>query len=337
MRAFPVVPTRHDGEGPPSPPPSVTPDLFRGPPGTNGNAARLQHEPRGFPFPARWMPEPVRHDGKWGGAALACLLLAGCAAAPSAGGGGIVSTNPCADAMLVELVPHNRIAAISHYSQDPASTSIDPALARRFRATTGAAEEVVALKPDLVIASSFTQPATREAYARAGLKTLYLDSPVTIDASKAQVRQLAEAVSAPAAGAAMTARIDAAVTKAQWNGPSTPALLWIGGNLVSGGGNLLDEMMTRAGFANQAARYGVRFTAYLPMERVIADPPAVMLVPDTQGRDSNSRAAEMRRRALAHLGGVREAAFSRRLVNCGGPVIVAAMQRLSTIRRGTPQ
>jgi iron complex transport system substrate-binding protein len=334
MRAFPVVPTRHDGEGPPSPHPSVTPDLFRGPPGGHAKAARLQRKPRRSPFAARWMPEQVRHDGKWGGAVLACLLLAACAAPVSPGrGGGIVSTNPCADAMLVELVPPARIAAISHYSQDPAASSIDLPLARRFRATAGAAEEVIAMRPDLVIASSFTSPSTREAYARAGLRTLYLDSPVTIEASKAQVRELAAAVGAQAGGDAMIARIDRAVTQAQWKGATTPALLWIGGNLVSGGGNLLDEMMTRAGFSDHAAHYGLQFTGTLPMERVIADPPRVMLVPDTAGRDSSSRAAQMRRRALAHIGGVREAAFPRRLVNCGGPVIVRAMARLAEIRR----
>jgi iron complex transport system substrate-binding protein len=266
-------------------------------------------------------------------AALLCLAAAGCAAQPSAHGGGIVSLNPCADAMLVELVPHDRITAISHYSQQPAATSIPIDIARRFRSNAGTAEEVVALRPALVIASSFTQPATREAFARAGLKTLYLDSPVTIEASKAQVTELAAALGAEAAGRAMNARIDRAVTDAQWKGPSTPALLWINGNMVSGGGNLLDEMMTRAGFSDHAAHYGLQFTGYLPMERVIADPPKVMLVPDTAGRDASSRAAEMRRRALAHLGGVREAAFPRSLVNCGGPVIANAMKRLAQVRR----
>ena len=43
---------------------------------------------------------------------------------------------------------------------DPAATSIPIDLARRFRATTGTAEEVVAMRPELVIASSFTSPAT---------------------------------------------------------------------------------------------------------------------------------------------------------------------------------
>jgi len=267
------------------------------------------------------------------GAALLAALAGGCAPA-ARGGGGIVSTNPCADAMLVELVPHGRIAAISHYSQDPAATSIPLDLANRFRGTRGTAEEVVAMRPDLVIASSFTSPATRAAYARAGLRTLYLDSPVTIDASKAQVTELAAALGAADKGRAMNAAIDRAVAAAASSGPRVPALVWIGGNMVSGEGNLLDEMLRRAGFSNQAAHYGLQFTGTLPTERVVADPPRVMLVPDGQGRDAASRAAELRRRALAHARGrVVQETFPRNLVSCGGPVIVRAMHRLAEIRR----
>lgn len=267
-------------------------------------------------------------------AALLCLALAGCAAPPSAGGGGIVSTNPCADAMLVELVPPERIAALSHYSQDPAATSIPLEIARRFRTTRGTAEEVIAMRPDLVVASSFTLPSTREAYARAGLKTLYLDSPATIEGSKAQVTQLAAAVGAGPAGVAMNARIDRAVAAATGSEPPVPALVWIGGNLVSGGGTLLDEMLVRAGFSDHAAHYGLQFTGTLPIEQVVIDPPRVMLVPDEPGRDADSRAAQMRARALAHARTpVAQARFPRSLVNCGGPVIARAMTRLAEIRR----
>ena len=119
------------------------------------------------------------------------LLSAACSPAGSDQRGGIVSTNPCADAMLVRLVAPERIAAISRYSHDPGATSLPLGLARRFRATAGTAEEVIALRPSLVLASSFTPASTRQAYARAGLRTLYLDSPTTVTASIAQVREVA--------------------------------------------------------------------------------------------------------------------------------------------------
>lgn len=266
-------------------------------------------------------------------AALLCLCLAGCAAPPPRGGG-IVSTNPCADAMLVELVPAERIAAISHYSHDSASSSIAPEVAARYRGTTGTAEEVVAMRPDLVVGSSFTASSTREAFARAGLKVLYLDSPTTVDASKAQVTELATAVGAVREGQAMNARIERAVAAAARSDAPVPAIIWIGGNLASGGGNLVNQMLALAGFEDRAAHYGLQFTGYLPIEQVAVDPPRVMLVPDRAGRDASSRAAEMRRRVLAHFGArVTEAEFPRSLVNCGGPVIARALDRLAEVRR----
>ena len=259
------------------------------------------------------------------------LLLAGCSPARAPGGGGIVSTNPCADAILIDLVPANRIAAISHYSQDPGATSIDLSVANRFASTTGTAEEVIALKPDLVLTSSFTPASTRNAYERAGLKTLLLDSPVTIEASKAQVMQIASALGAEARGRALNARIDTAVAAAlplERKGKDPSALLFIAGNLVNGSGTLLDELLTKAGFRDAAIDYGLAFTGTLPIETIVAKPPRVILTPGP------SRTATLRTRVLARTGAnTVEAAFPRTLVNCGGPTIMPAITRLAAIRR----
>ena len=266
------------------------------------------------------------------------LLLAGCSAPvkPHAGGGAplrIVSTNPCADAMLVELVSPDRIAAISHYSQDPAATSMPLEVANRFATTAGTAEEVIALNPDLVLTSSFTPASTRNAYDRAGLKTLLLDSPTTVEASKAQITQVALAVGEEARGRALNARINRALASAlpqpvPGKDRQPSALLFIVGGLASGSGNLLDELLTRAGFRNAAADYGLAFTGNLPIETIAAHPPRVILTPGP------SRTAALRARVLtATRAGTIEAAFPRTLVNCGGPTIIPAITRLAAIRR----
>lgn len=257
------------------------------------------------------------------------LCLAGCAPAAGVSRGGIVSLNPCADQLLLALVPPRRIAAISHYSREAGATSLPLDIARRFRVTGGTAEEVIALAPDLVVASSFTPPATRAALARAGLRALYLDSPTSIAASKSQVRDLARAVGAAAPGAALNARIDAGVRAARTSGVAVPALLYISGDLATGAGTLLDEMMRVAGFRDAAADYGLSMTGTLPVETILAHPPAVILAPDAGGRT-----AALRQRVLARSGAlVRLAMFPRALINCGGPTIPAALARLAAIRR----
>jgi iron complex transport system substrate-binding protein len=282
-------------------------------------------------------------------------LLALAACAPETAGGGIVSVNPCADAMLVRLVAPDRIAAISHYSQDPAATSIPLAEAKRFRATAGTAEEVIALRPGLVLASTFTPAATRDAYARAGLRVLLLDSPVTVAGSVAQVREVAAAVGEQARGEALVQEIadslkhpprrrrGSSFGPAHWEGQPSPtqtvatgprpspgkigepaALLLLSGDLANGSGTLLDELMLHAGLRNAAADYGLRYTGRVPLEVLAARPPAVVIAPDGGGRT-----AALRRQLLPM---VPQASFPRALINCGGPAIPPALARLRAIR-----
>lgn len=260
---------------------------------------------------------------------LVLALLGGCTAQAVPRGGGIVSTNPCADAMLVEMVPANRIAAISYYSQDPGASSIPVDLARRFRATAGTAEEVIALHPDLVVVDSLTPLASRGAYARAGLNVLMLGWPVTIADSRAQVMQVARAVGAVDKGRAMVARIDAALAAAapsrRVSVPGT--LLYLSGNLATGPGTLLDELMTRAGLRNAALDYGLARTGTIATEALIVRPPALVLTPSLSTRPAQ-------RRAQVLAGRSRMAIFPRSLINCGGPTIVPALARLAAIRDG---
>ena len=291
-----------------------------------------------------------------GGAGMIAVLVTGCA--QPATRGGIVSVNPCADALLVRLVAPERIAAISHYSQDRAATSIPLGVARRFRATGGTAEEVIALRPSLVLASTFTPAATRDAYRRAGLRVLFLDSPVTVAASVAQVREVAAAVGEARKGEEMAEsitdalrlqrRLEPSCDGAGCDGSRSPservpnapqpslgpsprapsALLLISGDLANGSGTLLDELMTRAGLRNAAADYGLRYTGRVPLEVLAAKPPAIVIAPDRGGRT-----AALRRTLLPDTP---QATFPRQLINCGGPSIPSALARLRAIRASLP-
>lgn len=259
-------------------------------------------------------------------AILSALLLGACAQAPAARVGGIVSTNPCADAILVRLVGPERVSAISHYSHDPGATSLPLEVAKRYPATAGTAEEVIALKPALVLADSFAPAATLAAYRRAGLKIVVLDSPVTVAASIAQVRQVAAAADARDGGEVMVREIESALERssdARGLGPKPAALFYIVGDLASGSGNLIDELLNRAGLRNAAADYGLAFTGTLPVETLLAKPPGVVI------STGEGRSAELRRGLLPN---VREARFPRTLINCGGPSIPAALARLRAIR-----
>lgn len=262
------------------------------------------------------------------GVVVALLLLTGAATAQPRR---IVSMNPCVDAILMEVADPVQIAGISHYSKDPRATSITMAQAARFTATSGTAEEVVALAPDLVISGPHVEPATINALRRLGIPLVQVGVPDTIAQSRAQVRAVAAAAGHPARGERLVARIDAAVAAAQVGGPPVPALIWLGGGLVPGSATLADDMMRASGFRNISADYGLKVWDVLPLEQLLARPPRVLLT--TGDIDASDRM--LGHPALRHLDGrVAVRAWPQRLLNCGGPTVIEAVNRLAAVRSG---
>lgn len=255
---------------------------------------------------------------------VATLLLASpAAAAPQR----IISTNPCVDAVLVAVADAGQIAAISHYSKDPAATSIPLPVAARFAATSGTAEEIVALRPDLVLAGAHEAPATIAALRRLGVKVQMFGVADTLAAARGQVAAIAAAVGRPERGAALLARIDGAVAAARRPGPPVPALIWQGDGLVPGPGTLADELLRIAGFRNASAGYGLKMWDVLPLEQLAARPPRV-LFSDARNDERISRHPILRRLA----GRVVMAPFHERLISCAGPTIIPALARLQAAR-----
>ena len=258
---------------------------------------------------------------------LACvvLLLTACASPPPPAPRGqqptIVSLNPCTDAILAEVADPAQILAMSHYSHDPRASSMDPAAARRFRAIGGTAEEVAALAPDLVVGSSFIDPATRAALGDLGLRVQTFASPATVEESVAQVRALAALAGHPDRGEALVRRIEAAVAAPP--GPPVEAALWQGGGIVPGKGTLVSDLMQRAGLSGYAEAHGMAQGDYLSLEQIAADPPALLLV---AGEERGQRHP-----LLARIPGLKVASFEPRLFYCGGPSIPKAMERLRAI------
>ncbi|MFM7349954.1 MAG: ABC transporter substrate-binding protein, partial [Erythrobacter sp.] len=143
----------------------------------------------------------------------------------------IVSLNPCLDAILVEVAPPAQVLALSHYSRDPGSSSIPAGVAARFGVTGGTAEEVIAARPDLVLASIYIPQPTKAALERAGLKVATFGSPTTVAESLAQVREVAALAGRKAEGEALARRIAAPPAPA---GAPIDTLLWQPGEIVAG-------------------------------------------------------------------------------------------------------
>ena len=189
-----------------------------------------------------------------------------------------MSLNPCLDGILVAVADPGQIAALSHWSRE-SSQSTFAVSARRYPFTWGSAEEVVALRPDLVLTSGIAWSGLDTLLPRLGIRRESFTVPDTVEESLTQIRRVSALVGHSDRGEALVVRIRAAIVAAgpRPGQPRLRALIYEHNGLASGPGTLVDELMRRAGFDNLAAAYGMRATGEVPLERVVAEPPQVLL------------------------------------------------------------
>jgi len=264
----------------------------------------------------------------------------------------VVSLFPCVDAILLRIADPGQIAGLSRLAHEAEVSTVATA-AGPYPSVGDNAEALLALRPDLVVVSRYTARPTLQSLQRAGVRLLEVAPQLTVADSLAQVQVVAEAIGQPGRGRALTARILAALDRAVPLASASPspgpspgpspapfpwphprALVFQNAGFVAGTGTLIDDMLRRTGFRNMAQSYGLKGFGDISLERVVADPPDVLLagVPRPGAPAWGDRV--LRHPALLQLAGRMEiAAFPEGLLLCGGPVLLQTAPRLAAIRR----
>ena len=251
----------------------------------------------------------------------------------------IVSLNLCTDSILVALVPHDRIAALTHYSRDPYRSTIAD-VARSLPITYETAEEVVALKPDLVLAGRHSAIATRNALQRVGIRFELFAVPQTVAESIEQIRQVAALLGRVDEGAALIAHIERSLELARpaADQPTLTAAVYQPGGLTAGPATVTGELMATVGLDNIASRYGVKGYRPLPLEELVSAPPQVLLVGETSPGAPTQSERIVRHRALRALQSqMTSEPFPARLLYCAGPTMIDAIDALVAARDDATQ
>jgi len=264
-----------------------------------------------------------------GVAGAACPL----AADPSNKPTRIVSLNLCADQLLLRLAGRPNIASVTWLSRDPNNSNVAE-LAAQVPVNHGLAEEVIPLRPDLVIAGVYTTRAAVALLKRVGIPVMELGVPRNLDEVRAQIRDMAQAVGERDAGERIIGEVDqrlAVLPPA--SPPSGPRAIMLNPNGITvGADTLVDEIMTRAGLTNLATRLGVDRNGRIPLEIVVRGGVDVLIL--NAGREGPpSLATEiLHHPALTALSGrVRLVVLPSRLWVCGGPEVVEATERLARV------
>src|SRR6202166_3005055 len=124
---------------------------------------------------------------------IAALAMFAFAPALATGQPRIASMNVCTDQLLITLADPEQILGLSRYSRD-AWQSFAADDARRYPILSGGAEDVLVLRPDVVLAGLFDKRSTRELLKEKGLRLAEFSVPRNLDEVKAQIRQMGDLV-----------------------------------------------------------------------------------------------------------------------------------------------
>lgn len=268
-------------------------------------------------------------------AALALVAVAG----PGAAAGRparIVSLNMCTDEMVLRLAAPGQVASVTWLSQDPRNANMAEA-ARKVPANHGLAEQVLAFRPDLVVAGATTTRATVALLKGAGLRVREFDMPQSIAGMRAQIAAVAELVGEPARGAALLASIDArlAAIGARQPRQRLRAIVLRPNGFTVGRGSLVDEILTLAGLDNVAAELGVESYGQIALETVALGGIDLLIVNDTPDGPPSLAHEVLHHPLIARLGArVRLVTLPSRLWTCAGPGVVDAIELLEEAGRG---
>lgn len=256
------------------------------------------------------------------------LLLLGATAPPRAPGPPqrIVSLNLCADQLLLALADRSQIAALTEFSHD-SEMSAAVAQARTFRAIHGSAEEVLALRPDLIVATPGRRRATMAQLRGRAIATLDVDPAESFAAIVEQVRLVANAVGHPARGDALVARMRADLATVPHDaGRGRVAAYYQRRGYLTGTGTLVDELMRRVGLVNLATRLDKPPLSRVGLEEMARARPDFLIV-----ESATDRVVDQGTEMLHHplIGRIPRVRLPQAWTVCGGPAYVRAAKSIA--------
>ena len=223
--------------------------------------------------------------------AVALLCLVSRVPAAESGPQHVMSLSMCTDDLLLELLPPERIASVTYYSRDP-SNSYQWPQAAKVRINWGTVEEVLAEKPDLVLAGTYTTPAARSLLKKLHWPLLEVPPAADFDQIRTVTRQVAHALGRDVAGEALIAKLDSTLQELAASKPRQiiRVAAWGEGGSIPGKGTLFDAILTAAGGVNVAATLDSRVYTSFEVEQLIAAHPDVLAyasnIGDTPGRNT---------------------------------------------------
>jgi len=261
--------------------------------------------------------------------AMVALPLVLGAASPPGKPQRIMSLMQCNDLMLLALVPKERIGSIT-YLAHAAAERILPGRDVGVAVNHGSAEEILRLKPDLILAGSFATPVARRLARQIGASLVEIGPVNSFADIRRMTRTIGHAVGEPDRAEAMIARMDATLRDLAATRPARTVTVvpWNGSGSVPGAGTLTDEIIRTAGGINVGARNGGSAYGSFDVEQLLAARPDAILQGESSWGGASLNDARAAHPLVRRLYRHRRIAYPEALYACGLPQTAEAARDL---------
>ena len=215
--------------------------------------------------------------------AAAAILVAGIVAAGAQRAERVVSMNVCTDQLAMLIAEEGQLLSVSHLAGDP-GVSVLAEEAARYEVNHGQAEEIFLMRPDLVVAGTFTTRATVDLLRRLGFRVEEFAPESSFEDVRNNIARMGDLLDREERAAELIRELDdglAALTASA--GQPKTAALYYANSYTSGSGTLADAVVGAAGLRNLGEALGFVGTARLPLEMLVMSEPDLVVGDDDRG------------------------------------------------------
>jgi len=248
----------------------------------------------------------------------------------------IVSLNLCADQILMELLPPHRLVGVTNMAGDP-EISFAHQKAQNYHAHSGRVEEIIALKPDLIIAGQFTSSASNQLLESLGYPLIKIGLPHSMADVFEQIERIGKKVDATEPAEKLLGNLKqrlSILNQEKRLAPLPRAIVYYANGYSAGKKTIVNEILNVAGFSNIAAEEGLIGVAPFSLERLIASKPDALILGKLSDNELSLAHHLLQHKAIqkmTNVGQVKKIMVADRLWNCAGPSNIAAVEYLRKI------
>jgi iron complex transport system substrate-binding protein len=241
-----------------------------------------------------------------------------------------MSTNLCADLLLVSMGAPEQIVSLSRSSRNPSISPI-AALAERYPPNHGGVEDLLYYQPDIALVYlGWTGGRFKHLLKGQDIEILPVPYPTDWQDALATTREVAARIGRGPQGNVAAAAAEAQMQALAEGVPPLRTLYLRPGGGSAGRGTYVDDVLTRLGLSNLAAEAGHVGWGAFPLEWVVMSPPEVFLLGYFEQQQPYSASAYARHPLLRELLARRpQIRVPSRLWGCGGLEMAGAAEAIA--------